>query len=805
MTAKKKKAGLKAARKEVKNLTPKEQFDPLHQVAFWGLALLLFFPPYFRGLFFAPEQEKALMFAALVFWLTFLWRWLQNDHKFLRGPLDWFALALPVVYIISTFTAVNKGLAIDEVVKNVLYFLTYWSASRLVRDEEDVHKLLHVIYTSAVGVALAGLATATGLINIKDGFNVSQFGGFISSTFQYHNALASYLGAVFFLGIYLWHRSNDCRRAALAAPAGTRQTVELKLARFNPAGYLYACGNFLLLAVLLGSKSRGGLLVFGLVFVLYLIGAGNERRLTTSLITGYLGAVAYIVISKFIALAQAGQHNTAWLWVVGGLILALAGQLVFALLNRYVFDRWTGDGKKFILAFAALAAIVIVAGGIWVSGKTQVLEKVTSPEYLKNAFHRFYYMESALDMIKERPLLGWGGGGWKEAYEAFLSYRFTTREVHSYYFQVGVETGITGIIIVLGIWLAFLALAHRLFHKNKENYAHRQLAWLFTVVFFMIAGHALIDFDLSLSALTIVLWSIMGMTSGLLRLDKAEDRRRAKQTTLSYAPVVTATAASLAVILVCTILLNAFKLYNQGMYYLRANNADRGIESLEKAAAYNPFNANSRVTLSQVYSGLGKGDDAVAEARAAVDLSPYSFAVHNNLVKIAMASGKHELAAGEIENTLPLAPNNIEVYEEYVQNYVNLGVKELTSGKKDAAREYFNKAAGVVKIINGRAASLAGNDIAMWQGPRLAVNDKIQLALGQAGYFLGNFPEAQKYLQQASNSGRKEIKGQALVWLALLHEKNGRAEQAEKLIDQAKSLTPEFAQQYQSLKEIPVL
>ncbi|SFH06745.1 TPR repeat-containing protein [Desulfotomaculum arcticum] len=803
MTAKRKKA-IKESPKG-REQAGKQELDVLHQIAFWGLALLLFFPPYFQGLFFAPEQEKALIFATLVFWLTFLWRWLQNDHKLLRSPLDWFALALPVIYIISSFTAVNKGLAIDEVVKNILYFLTYWSVSRLVRNEEDIHKLLHVMYISAIGVALAGLATATELIHINDGFNVTEYGGTISSTFQYHNALAVYLGAVFFIGIHLWHRSNGRGRAFLAAPLGAGQAIELKLARLNPMGYLYACGNFLLLAVLIGSKSRAGLLVFGLVFVIYLIGAGNERRLTASLATGCLGAAAYVVIDKFILLAQNKQHDQAWLWIVGGLVLALAWQLAYNLLNRYVFDRWAGDGKKFILTFAALAVIVIIAGGIWASGKTQVFEKVTSPEYLENAFQRVYYMGSAAEMIKERPLLGWGGGGWKEAYEAYLSYRYTTREVHSYYFQVGVETAIPGVIIVFGIWLSFLVLACRLFLTNKMNDTHRQLVWLFAVVFLMIAGHALIDFDLSLSAITIGLWSIMGMTLGLLRLDKAEEPRRAKQATFNYAPVAAVTTVMLIVILICAGLLNASKLYNQGMYYLRANNAAGGIESLEKATGYNPFNADYRVILSQVYSGLGKSDDAMAEARAAVDLSPYSFAVRNNLVKVAIASGKNELAVGEIKNTLSQAPNNIEVYEAYAQNYVNLGVKELISGKKDAAREHFNKVAGVVKLVNEQAASLNGKDIAMWQGPKLAVNDNIQLALGQAGYFLGNQPEAQKYLQQAAKSGKKEIKGQALLWQALLNEKNGRAEQAQKMLDEANKIAPEYDQQYQSLKEIPVL
>lgn len=800
MTAKKKRTRKETAHQDAAKSN--QEFDWLHQIAFWGLAMLLFFPPYFRGLFFAPEQEKALMLATLVFWITFLWRWLQYDHKFLNGPLDYFALALPIVYIISTFTAVNKGLAIDEVVKNILYFMTYWSVSRLVRNQEDIHKLLHVIYVSAIGVALAGLATATGIIHIIDGFNVSQIGGFISSTFQYHNALAVYLGAVFFAGLYLWHLSNDRRRLILTEPANAKGFTKLFLA--NNSGFLYTCGNFLLLALLLGSKSRGGVLVFSFVFLLYLIAAGSERRLSASLVSGYLGAVAYVVMNRFIPLVQDKQYDTAWLWIGGGMVLALAGQLAFSLVDRYVFSRWTGDGKKFILAFAALAAIIIVAGGVFMAGKPQIIEKVTSADYLHNAYQRFYYMGCAQEMISERPLLGWGGGGWKEAYEAYMTYRYTTREVHSYYFQVGVETGILGLGTVLGIWLAFLYSSYRLLRQNGDKNL-RQLVSLMVMIFLMISGHALIDFDLSLSAITIVLWGVFGIVSGLLRLDSVEEGHRKKQAGVNYVPVVLVTAVSLAIIPMCAYFSNAAYKYNQGLLYLRTNNADRGIESFEKAVAYNPLNANYRIILSQVYSGLGKHDEALVEARKAVDLSPYGFAARNNLVKVAVVVDDYELAAMEIENILTLAPNNVETYEEYVQNYVNLGIKELTAGKMDAAREHFGRTAGVIGMIDRRVTSLNDRDIEMWEGPALTLTDKVHLALGQATYFLGNFPEAQEYLSRTSNSERKEIKGQALVWLALLHEKNGRAEQAEKLLDEANKLIPEYTQQYNVLKEIPVL
>ncbi|MBC7106660.1 MAG: polymerase, partial [Firmicutes bacterium] len=170
------------------------------QIAFWGLAALLFFPPYFRGLFFAPEQEWALVFGALVFWVAWLWKWGREDYEFLAHPLEYFMLALPAAYAAAAFVAVNRGLAVDEVVENILYFVAFWAVARLVTTEREADTLLTVVYLSATGVALAGLATAAGVIHIKDGF----VDGRIYSSFQYPNALASFLTAAFFLGVYLW-------------------------------------------------------------------------------------------------------------------------------------------------------------------------------------------------------------------------------------------------------------------------------------------------------------------------------------------------------------------------------------------------------------------------------------------------------------------------------------------------------------------------------------------------------------------------------------------------------------------------
>ncbi|MCL6639362.1 MAG: hypothetical protein K6T80_06755, partial [Firmicutes bacterium] len=132
----------------------------VHTWIFWGLLMLLFLAPYFRGLFFAPDQEVALLIAGFLFLAASFWRWTRREHIFLQSPLDWAVLALPVAYLASSFQAANTGLAVDSVVETILYFLVFWLVSRLALNEMNAVTLMRVVWTTAAGVSLAGLATA---------------------------------------------------------------------------------------------------------------------------------------------------------------------------------------------------------------------------------------------------------------------------------------------------------------------------------------------------------------------------------------------------------------------------------------------------------------------------------------------------------------------------------------------------------------------------------------------------------------------------------------------------------------------
>ncbi|NLI12095.1 MAG: O-antigen ligase family protein, partial [Peptococcaceae bacterium] len=464
-----------------------------HTVAFWGLAVLLFFSNYFKALYFPAQQERALIFAAIVFWFAWLWQWSQQDNGFLNSPLDYFALAFPAVYLISAFQAANYGLAVDEAVKATLCFMVYLAASRLVRNERDIVTVLNVIYMSAIGVALAGLAAATNIIHINRGF----LDGRICSVFQYPNTLASYLLAVALIGLYLWRRA--------AAVETSKHIIQ----------YLYAAANFLILAVFIGTKSQGGFLVFLFVFILFFIVIPKVDRAPVFIHFVTCCLFSALTMWGFLHAAAGGKTGLAWLWILLGLICAPAAHLLYNFGASKGLSHWIAGHKKIVLAAFLLFVVICLAGAaVYAAGHGDMVRAGIEKIRLRNAAERMYFYHDALKMFRERPILGWGGGGWDEAYRAYQSYFYNSDKVHGYYFQVLVETGIVGLLALLAVWAGFLHLTHRLYHQAKTNYAGRFLISVITVSAVSLGLHAAIDFDLSLSALALVLWTMFGLARG---------------------------------------------------------------------------------------------------------------------------------------------------------------------------------------------------------------------------------------------------------------------------------------------------
>lgn len=784
--------------------TPAVSLPLPFSVAFWGIAGLLFFSPFFRGLFFPPEQERALIIAAISFWLVYFGRWLNRKARFFDHPLDFWVLALPFVYALSFFVAVNKGLAVNEIVKVTLYFLVFWTVSRLVRSESDIRRLLYVIWASGVLVALAGLATATEIIFIRDGF----LGGRIYSSFQYPNALANYLLCVLILGGYLWIY-------ALGQESGLKEIWPSRpvwLDRLNLFAYLLAAGNFLLATVFWGAKSNGGILTLILIAPVLLAGLAREKRVALSLHALQVGIPGLVVALPFVNLAVAKKYDFAWLLVFLGLVAVIGFQVAYDLVVRprgiklrVPFGVVIGTGA---LALVAVITTFVVWPGLW--------QKLLALIHLRNAVERFYFYRDALEMIRARPLLGWGGGGWQEAYRAYQDYLYNSTQVHGYYLQVGVETGLVGLAVIGGIWLAFLVTAHRLYHGARENEERRLLVWMLTIAAVSVGLHSAIDFNLSLSALALVLFGIFGMIVGLARPEESgvitKPRKKVKEP-LNPAPLVAVTVAAAIVVSGSFSLALAGDYNFEGSVALAHSDLANAQKKLELARALNPFDAECEMLLARVYMGQGNTRAAVEAAEGAVAKSRYSAGKHAELGATYMSAGRYDAAVAEARKAVEMAPFQVQWYENLARTALNAGYMELRAGHREKARAFFEQAVEIPSEIQRRMAELTPRERELWVvAPLMEATIPIKISVGGALYFLGCFDEALAWLKPACadleregvSEQEKEMYAECCLWLALVSEKQGKATEREVYLKKGKDAVPVVEEWYKYTRTLPV-
>ncbi|HHX51696.1 MAG TPA: tetratricopeptide repeat protein [Clostridia bacterium] len=896
--------------------------DPGFYPAVVFLSLLLFCPPYFRGLFFPVEQMVALQVALLAFFITWIWKVKKNDLAFLEHPMDYLALALVLAYLIAIIGAANYRLAVQGFLKASLYFLIFWLAARLGRQGKWGQTLCGVVYVTGLGVAGAGLLAALQVIDIKDGF----VGDRIFSTLQYPNALAVFLLAISFLGFYFWATSNTWRQ------------------------YLFATGNYLLLLTFLGTNSRGAFLIAPLVMLLFVLGLPREHRPWVIYSLLFTGGAVLVGSLRFIPSIVIQDLNRAWLFLGLGLLVALAGQSLIALFRHYLGE------KKGTLALAGLFLLGIVSGVVLVAQREVIPNQITNPnefaayndagatmtpeedgwkrvdvtrvgnhqlaartggyrvqpgetvtysvelkdpsgkwipfltgsvgvgdltregdnqwtitwtntdevarsEYIywkyldgknidvnetfyyrnptatiggktltfwekilprqlaqrlqtidlegKSGQERLLWPREALKLVKARPFFGFGGGAWEATYRSFLSYGYSSTQVHNDWAQLAAETGLVGSLAWLGLWLVFLYTGW----KNLKTRAgsSRFFQWAVLLGALTIGGHAWIDFDLGLGAVSIILWFFLGLTCGWALpeippeeiLSKRQARKRAHRS-INYRPLILVGSFCLIFIVFTGMLLAGYNYGKQAVAYAQAGDGDRSLEYFLKGGIFDPFQASYNIDASRFYLMKGDVEKAISLGEKAVKKDRFNWQIYLGLADIYWQMGDLEKGVALGEKARECAPLLQQANNGLARVYALTGIRYLEQEEEDKARELFQKVVAMPPAFEEYFNQLPENIQNLWQGARrLTADEELSLSLAISAYFLGDFPQAEAYLETALKNEANQA--EALLWLALVKEQLGQLDQADQLLDQVEEMSEATYQNYRALIRLPIL
>ena len=91
--------------------------------------------------------------------------------------------------------------------------------------------------------------------------------------------------------------------------------------------------------------------------------------------------------------------------------------------------------------------------------------KEKQPQYETSIGKRYLYAKNSLDLIKEKPLFGFGSNQFKEVYQSRFQELKIVNHPHNNFLFVLVELGIVGLILLLNIFYCEL----KLFFVNMDK------------------------------------------------------------------------------------------------------------------------------------------------------------------------------------------------------------------------------------------------------------------------------------------------------------------------------------------------
>ncbi|NPV29922.1 MAG: hypothetical protein HPY58_09785 [Firmicutes bacterium] len=828
------------------------------------LAALLFYPPYFRGLFFARELLPTHMFTAVIFSFFAFYKISRRELVFFRHPLDYAVFLLLGLYVASSINAWNTRDAVGAVLKMANYAAVYWLLAFSVRSLNAVQSYLKVFFASGTGVALLGLGAAFGTFHYKDAF----VGGRIFSSLQYPNTLAAYLTAINLFGLYL------------LAGAG-------RLA----SRILLAVGNYLLFLTFLGTQSRGAYLIYPLGLLILLAGLPGKERWRALGNFGLQVLAVFAVAGRVVACTGGRAELAGWLWVLAGAVLAAVFQWVWASaearLARRSSSLGTGNAsagrrrlRPWVLPAAAAFGLLILAGGacaLWqeraavaaFAGRAVPeawaarVKSISLQE--KNAQERLLWSRDAFKIMTASPLnslLGAGGGGWNALYHRYQDYLYFSTEVHNHFLQVGVETGFPGLLTFLAIWVFFFGITWRTLRCTGGSpqapagpggadspplpqQAVRGTAWAIFSGALALGLHSLIDFNLSLGAVALLLWGLFGLGRGLGRLadpageigvgalgtGTAGTSGRGRTGRFSRFQLSPALQGVLVGSVAAVLFLTSMSLLLGQKYALAASQALKrqdvqgAVSAYERALEHDPWTSSYRAGLAQIYLFQGEQKQDAGLLRKAQELLADAVRANRGDPQLRVlygralfSTGRLEEGLAQLEEAVALMPFKQDLYESLAAGYLGAGLFLLEQAGqaktppvreqqgdparlKERGRRCLEQALAVPERIERTMASVPEKHKQYWvRAPLLAVSPQIHLYAGEAAALLARWPQADTCLAAAAQD--PALKPEALLWRGLALKKRGRTEEGEELVTEALKLKPDLAGEQEKIEAL---
>ncbi|MCX5494124.1 O-antigen ligase family protein [Kaistia dalseonensis] len=213
--------------------------------------------------------------------------------------------------------------------------------------------------------------------------------------------------------------------------------------------------------------------------------------------------------------------------IIGSALLLTASRMgavvgVIGMLMPVLMSMARSRGRRVVLGLLAVALLAIALGLVLLSG-AQLTDRLGSLETEDD--ERWELFRQTLSMIASRPLIGFGGGTFEDAFPLFhqiqLSADVVWDRAHNLYLELWTDLGIFALAPIASVGLIMAKMRYAL--GSGRSWAAGAAA---LTVCMIAAVHSLVDFSLQIEAVTLIFVAVMG--SGYAQGVSAEVRQMAK-------------------------------------------------------------------------------------------------------------------------------------------------------------------------------------------------------------------------------------------------------------------------------------
>lgn len=307
---------------------------------------------------------------------------------------------------------------------------------------------------------------------------------------------------------------------------------------------------------------------------------------------------------------------------------------------------------------------------------------------------RIAHYRDAWKIIRNNPLWGYGGGAWNCLYPAYMTKSYWTAEPHNHYLKVWIEAGLFAFLAFVGMAAALTVSLLKFIRRNRGAAVQRLTGAALYAAAAGLMIHGAVDFSLSLGAVSLLLFALLGIARSLFAGGEPGGRKQGLpfgETPAGRGMAIAGLAVSLLLLGYTCALWQGNRASAAALSAYDRKSYTRAEVLLSRAIKFDPLQAVNYALLADIYksraAAAANHDEAVdlmakalELARRAWEKEPYNTSYNRQYGLIMLNTGEIEAGLQRLERNIALNPFHPDHYAQLAAARLAVAEYHLKAG-----------------------------------------------------------------------------------------------------------------------------